>query len=93
MKFINAVLTLSAVLSSASATPAFNRYMKRGGVPENLVPEFGVQRGQTPDGTGNCDGFDGFKIPCSCPPDRKEFISVILYRCLCSALYLTTPRN
>lgn len=45
MDFIYAVFALS------------NRYMKRG-VPENLVPQFGVTPGCTPDGTGNCDGID-----------------------------------
>ena len=44
-----------------------------------LVPEFGVQAGASPDGTGNCNGIDNaqgqpIKIPCSCPPDRNEFI-------------------
>ncbi|KAJ4294331.1 hypothetical protein N0V90_008021 [Kalmusia sp. IMI 367209] len=39
-----------------------------------LVPEFGVQAGQNPDGQGNCDGLNGIKIPCQCPPDRQDFI-------------------
>jgi len=44
-----------------------------------LVPEFGVQAGVNPDGTGNCDGIKNaqgqiVKIPCSCPPDRNDFI-------------------
>jgi hypothetical protein len=50
-------------------------------VPTNLIPEFGVQAGQDPTGTGNCAGIDGangkpIEIPCSCPPDRDSFIAV-----------------
>jgi len=48
-------------------------------VDPSLVPEFGVQAGVNPDGTGNCDGIKNpqgqiIKIPCSCPPDRNTFI-------------------
>jgi len=48
-------------------------------VDPGLVPEFGVQAGTNPDGTGNCDGIKNpqgqvVKIPCSCPPDRNAFI-------------------
>jgi hypothetical protein len=42
-----------------------------------LVPEFGVQAGQQPDGTGNCIGIKNVKIPCSCPPDRQDFIQKV----------------
>jgi hypothetical protein len=50
-------------------------------VDASLVPEFGVQAGTNPDGTGNCDGITNaqgqvVKIPCSCPPDRDSFIQV-----------------
>ena len=45
-----------------------------GGVDPALVPDFGVQRGASPDGTGNCKGLNNINIPCSCPPDRNEFI-------------------
>jgi len=46
-----------------------------------LVPEFGIEAGTNPDGTGNCDGIANpqgqvIKIPCSCPPDRNAFIQV-----------------
>lgn len=46
-----------------------------------LVPEFGVQPGVNPTGTGDCDGITNsagqvVKIPCSCPPDRTTFINV-----------------
>lgn len=48
-------------------------------VDPNLVPQFGVQPGVNPTGTGDCDGIAGangqpIKIPCSCPPDRQEFL-------------------
>jgi len=42
-----------------------------------LVPEFGIQAGQQPDGTGNCVGNAGKLIPCSCPPDRQAFIQMV----------------
>ncbi|KAK6992273.1 hypothetical protein R3P38DRAFT_3331406 [Favolaschia claudopus] len=45
-----------------------------GGVDPNLVPQFGIQQGTNPTGTGDCDGVNGIKIPCSCPPNRDDFI-------------------
>jgi hypothetical protein len=42
-----------------------------------LVPEFGVEAGQNPDGTGNCSGNGGKLIPCQCPPDRDAFIEKV----------------
>jgi hypothetical protein len=27
-----------------------------------------------PTGTGDCDGANGVKIPCSCPPDRNTLL-------------------
>ncbi|KAF2441807.1 hypothetical protein P171DRAFT_523734 [Karstenula rhodostoma CBS 690.94] len=48
-----------------------------GGFDASLVPEFGVQAGQSPDGTGNCLGLNNVKIPCSCPPDRQDFIQKV----------------
>ncbi|KAF5331310.1 hypothetical protein D9758_015802 [Tetrapyrgos nigripes] len=45
-----------------------------GGVDPALIPEFGLQAGLNPTGTGDCDGINGIKIPCSCPPDRNTFI-------------------
>ncbi|THU96658.1 hypothetical protein K435DRAFT_965866 [Dendrothele bispora CBS 962.96] len=53
--------------NNAAAAPA-------GGVDPALVPDFGVQPGQNPTGTGDCDGINGIKIPCTCPPDRNAFI-------------------
>ncbi|EMD32957.1 hypothetical protein CERSUDRAFT_118386 [Gelatoporia subvermispora B] len=74
MKFSTIALSAAAVLVSVSSRP-----VKRD-VDPNLVPQFGVQAGVNPDGTGNCDGIDGANgkpilIPCSCPPDRDTFIS------------------
>ena len=45
-----------------------------GAFDPSLVPEFGVQAGVSPDGQGNCIGLNNVKIPCSCPPDRQDFI-------------------
>jgi len=41
---------------------------------DKLTPQFGVTPGQNPTGTGDCDGINGVKIPCSCPPDRQAFL-------------------
>ena len=51
-----------------------------GGDISNLVPQFGVVPGTGRDAVqkGSCSGSDGQKqvlIPCSCPPDRGQFIS------------------
>lgn len=68
MKFTTVVIA-AALSLSASAIPV------RRGVDRSLVPEFGHQRGLNPTGTGDCDGIPGApKIPCSCPPDREEFL-------------------
>lgn len=48
-----------------------------GALDESLVPEFGVQQGTNPTGTGDCDGVNGKKIPCFCPPNRSDFIRVL----------------
>ena len=42
-----------------------------------LVPDFGVQAGTNPDGTGNCAGINGKLIPCSCPPNRNDFVQKV----------------
>jgi hypothetical protein len=87
MKFIYAVFALSAVVSSVSATPAI--LTKRcSGVPEDRIPQFGVQSNVTIPGSASCEGINGVQIPCQCPPPRAQFIAVILHRCLCSALFL-----
>ena len=75
MKFITTVLATLSIIISVSGIP-----MKRD-VDPSLVPEFGVQSGVNPTGTGDCDGITNdagqiVKIPCSCPPDRTTFIQV-----------------
>ncbi|KAJ7043663.1 hypothetical protein C8F04DRAFT_1207499 [Mycena alexandri] len=68
MKFTTTLV--SAVLAvSVSAFPVQKR-----GVDPNLVPQFGIVAGTNPTGTGDCDGVNGIKIPCTCPPDRNSFI-------------------
>ncbi|KAG7088782.1 hypothetical protein E1B28_012748 [Marasmius oreades] len=69
MKFTTALIATTAFVMSVSGMP-----VKRD-VDPNLVPQFGLQAGLNPTGTGDCDGIPGGpKIPCSCPPDRAEFI-------------------
>ncbi|KAJ7145033.1 hypothetical protein C8R46DRAFT_1011617 [Mycena filopes] len=69
MKFTSTLI--SAVLAvSVSALP-----VQRRGVDPNLVPQFGVTAGTNPTGTGDCDGINGVKIPCTCPPSRDSFIA------------------
>ncbi|KAJ3520710.1 hypothetical protein NM688_g9125 [Phlebia brevispora] len=76
MKVSTAIFSAAAILAaSVSSVPV------RRDVPVDLVPQFGVQAGVNPDGTGNCDGIPNaqgvpIKIPCSCPPDRDSFIQV-----------------
>ncbi|KAJ6464703.1 hypothetical protein DFH09DRAFT_1488625 [Mycena vulgaris] len=69
MKFTFTLLAI-VVAVSVSALPAQKR-----GVDPNLVPQFGVNPGVNPTGTGDCEGVNGVKIPCSCPPDRDSFIA------------------
>lgn len=74
MKFATFV-SLAAAFIAASVMSA---PVKRD-VPVDLIPEFGVQTGVNPDGTGNCDGIPNdqgvpAKIPCACPGDRNDFI-------------------
>ncbi|KAF9535563.1 hypothetical protein CPB83DRAFT_779631 [Crepidotus variabilis] len=50
-----------------------------GDFDESLVPQFGLQSGLNPTGTGDCDGIKNaagvtVKVPCACPPDRASFI-------------------
>ncbi|KAJ7904801.1 hypothetical protein B0H13DRAFT_2663388 [Mycena leptocephala] len=69
MKFASALLSTVLVVS-VSAVPVQKR-----GVDPALVPQFGIVAGTNPTGTGDCDGVNGIKIPCSCPPDRDSFIA------------------
>jgi len=74
MKFSTAVSLAAALLAaSVSSVP-----VKRD-VPVALIPQFGVKAGVNPTGTGNCDGINNaagqpIAIPCTCPPDRNQFI-------------------
>lgn len=78
MKFVGATFVISSLLvASASGAPAS---LVRRGVDPNLVPQFGLQAGINPTGTGDCDGIKNaagqvVKIPCFCPPDRGSFIA------------------
>ncbi|KAF8968922.1 hypothetical protein BDZ97DRAFT_1902715 [Flammula alnicola] len=77
MKFISAIVVFSAAVASVSARPL---RLSRRAVDPNLVPQFGVQAGVNPTGTGDCDGVTNaqgvpIKIPCFCPPDRNSFIA------------------
>lgn len=69
------LLTVFAFLISANAYPY------QGEVDETLVPEFGVIRGTDPNvlQIGSCTGFSGelVPIPCTCPPDRNQFIDAL----------------
>jgi len=75
MKFFTATAVLfGATVSLVSAAPIEHRFMKRA-VDPSLVPQFGIEPGQNPTGTGDCDGVNGIKIPCTCPPNRDAFIN------------------
>jgi len=54
-----------------------NNDNNNGAFDASLVPEFGIEAGQQPDGAGNCVGNNGVLIPCECPPDREEFIQLV----------------
>jgi len=69
MKFTSTFISAIVLAVTVSALPVQKR-----GVDPNLVPQFGVTAGQSPDGTGNCIGINNIKIPCACPPDRQSFI-------------------
>ncbi|KAF7365562.1 hypothetical protein MVEN_00429500 [Mycena venus] len=71
MKFTSALLSTVLVVS-VSAVPVQKR-----GVDPNLVPDFGIVAGTNPTGTGDCDGVNGIKIPCACPPSRDSFIAAL----------------
>lgn len=61
--------------------PAPTPSTSSGSVDPALIPEFGVQAGVNPTGTGDCDGITNsagkvIRIPCFCPPPRSDFIKV-----------------
>ncbi|KAG6879337.1 hypothetical protein C0992_003471 [Termitomyces sp. T32_za158] len=69
----------TAIALSTTSTAAPVPTQTSGIVDTSLVPEFGVNPGVNPTGTGDCDGTTNsagqvVKIPCSCPPNRDAFI-------------------
>lgn len=75
MKFTSSFVALVATLVlSVSAAPLKRDVFKRD-VNPNLVPDPQHPRGLNPTGTGDCDGINGIKIPCACPPSRDELIT------------------
>jgi hypothetical protein len=79
MKFFTTAVLFGATATLVSAAPIEHRFMKRA-VDPSLVPEFGLQAGLNPTGTGDCDGIANaqgvaIKIPCTCPPNRDDFIN------------------
>lgn len=84
MKFNVIFLSFSSIILSVTGIPIppnNNTKIKRASIDSSLIPQFGVQSGVNPTGTGDCDGIKGpngqvVKIPCSCPPDRNTFIQV-----------------
>ncbi|KAK0487138.1 hypothetical protein IW261DRAFT_1446074 [Armillaria novae-zelandiae] len=73
MKFTAAALATSLIVMSVTSAPI------RRDVDSTLIPEFGLEAGINPTGTGDCDGITGANgspvlIPCACPPDRGTFI-------------------
>jgi len=66
----------------ATSSPTASQPPAAGGVNSALVPEFGLQAGLNPTGTGDCDGIKNsagqvVKIPCACPPDRNTFTKAL----------------
>jgi len=72
MKFTNAAISVALLSASSVLAVPFKR-----DVDPALVPQFGIQAGVNPTGTGDCDGANGVKIPCTCPPDRNAFIKAL----------------
>jgi len=82
MKSIQTSLLLFAAVFLVSAAPNSPIEFARRDVDPNLVPEFGLQAGLNPTGSGDCDGIPNaagvpIKVPCSCPPPRSEFIKAL----------------
>jgi len=77
MLFNTALFVSAVALVSVSAAPL---RLSRRAVDSSLVPQFGIQAGVNPTGTGDCDGVPNaqgvpVKIPCTCPPNRDDFIA------------------
>jgi len=77
MKFFQTTILFFASSALVSAISIQKR-----GVDPSLVPQFGLEPGQNPTGTGDCDGIvskttgQPVKVPCACPPPRDTFIAV-----------------
>ncbi|KAI5831686.1 hypothetical protein K523DRAFT_165115 [Schizophyllum commune Tattone D] len=68
-----------AASPSAAASASSSAAGTSANIDPALVPDFGIQAGTNPTGTGDCDGVAGadgkpVKIPCQCPPDKDTFI-------------------
>ncbi|KAK0201544.1 hypothetical protein DFS33DRAFT_1477763 [Desarmillaria ectypa] len=73
MKFTATAFVASLIAVSVTSAPV------RRDVNSALIPEFGLEAGINPTGTGDCDGITGANgspvlIPCVCPPERNTFI-------------------
>ncbi|KAL1692013.1 hypothetical protein GGG16DRAFT_52239 [Schizophyllum commune] len=72
-----------ATSPSAAASASSSAAGTSANIDPALVPDFGIQAGTNPTGTGDCDGVAGadgkpVKIPCQCPPDKDTFIQASL---------------
>lgn len=76
---LSVAATFLATMATVHAIPSPHLQHRAVDISD-LVPEFGVVAGTDADvlQLGSCSGFNGQKtipIPCTCPPDRQEFIS------------------
>ncbi|KAH7103613.1 hypothetical protein BKA62DRAFT_615853 [Auriculariales sp. MPI-PUGE-AT-0066] len=65
------------------ASTASSRNQPSEGDITRLAPLFGIKAGVNPTGSGDCDGVVGpngepIRIPCQCPPNRKDFIKSLV---------------
>jgi hypothetical protein len=68
--YIPSILALLTI-ASASVIPIAR-------IDTSLIPEFGLQAGLDPNGSGSCVGANNILIPCFCPPDRNKFIERVM---------------
>lgn len=68
--YTSASLVVLATIASASIIPTLS-------IDLTLIPEFGLMAGQDPNGSGSCTSADNILIPCSCTPERQEFIEKV----------------
>ncbi|KAH8927544.1 hypothetical protein BT69DRAFT_1277933 [Atractiella rhizophila] len=78
MKSIFALSFLA--LSAVNAAPLkLSQKRQTNGVDASRVPEFGVTPGvKDPAGSASCVGVDNKLIPCTCPPNRDNFIQQMI---------------